>query len=170
METLQRRLADAVAPSVPFVALHADAVRGVAEILCDLQVLRCDIEEACARGLARAFLPHGLGHHLGLQVHDVGGRQVSPAGDQREPPASHPHLRTTRALAPGHVVTIEPGLYFIPMLLDAVRAGSDAQAVDWPLVEALAPCGGIRIEDDVLVTDTGCENLTRPAWEAALER
>jgi Xaa-Pro dipeptidase len=99
---------------------------------------------------------------LGLQVHDVGGRQVSPRGDRREPPASSPALRTTRDLEPGHVVTIEPGLYFIPMLLEPFRSGAAAAAFDWPLIDALAPCGGIRIEDDILVTDGGREDLTRP--------
>jgi Xaa-Pro dipeptidase len=64
-------------------------------------------------------------------------------------------------LAPGHVVTIEPGLYFIPMLLDPLRGGADAAALDWKLIDALIPMGGIRVEDDILVTDTGREDLTR---------
>ena len=77
----------------------------------------------------------------------------------RPPPEEYPTLRTTRELDTGHVVTVEPGLYFIPLLLDPIR---DSDAVDWKLVDELIPCGGVRIEDDVLVTQSGSENLTRP--------
>lgn len=162
MERLQQRLAAAVAPGESFVALHERAVEGVASILCELGVATVGVDELLERGLVLPFLPHGLGHHLGLQVHDVGGQQTTPAGDHRPPPASHPHLRTTRDLDVGHVVTIEPGLYFVPRLLDAHRQGAAAAAFDWRLVDALVPCGGIRIEDDVWVRPDGCENLTRP--------
>ena len=162
METLQQSLCEQVAPGLSFVALHERAVHGVAAILCELGVLRCGVDEAVGKGLALPFLPHGLGHHLGLQVHDVGGRQESPTGGELPPPEAHPYLRTTRTLAPGHVVTIEPGLYLIPRLLGPLRAGPDASSFHAGLLDELIPCGGIRIEDDVLVTEGGCENLTRP--------
>lgn len=162
MERLQQRLTASIEPGASYVDLHAQAVCGVAEILCDIGVLRVGLEEADERGLARAFLPHGLGHHLGLQVHDVAGQQVSREGEYRAPPAQYPHLRTTRDLAVGHVVTLEPGLYFIPQLLEEHRSGDTADAFDWSLIDALLPCGGIRIEDDIHVTSTGAENLTRP--------
>lgn len=162
MEVLQGELAGSVAPGGSYVALHARAVAGVAAILSDLGVLRVGAEQALDTGLVLPFLPHGLGHHLGLQVHDVGGQQLSPAGEHRSPPDAHPYLRTTRDLAVGHVVTVEPGLYFIPQLLEPFRSGAQAPAFDWQLVDALTACGGIRIEDDVLVTDAGAENLTRP--------
>jgi len=162
MQVLQRCLVDAVAPGVGFVELHTRAVAGVGEILCELGVLRVPISEALERGLVLPFLPHGLGHHLGLQVHDVGGQQVTQQGDTRPPPPEHSYLRTTRDLEPGHVVTIEPGLYFIEMLLAPHRSGADAEAFDWPLVDELVRCGGVRIEDDVWVTEQGREDLTRP--------
>lgn len=161
MEALQDQLVRRVAPGQGFVELHREAERGVCQLLCDLGVLRCDPADAFERGLCHPFLPHGLGHHLGLQVHDVGGLQHSVNGEFRPPPIAHPHLRTTRPLAVGNVVTIEPGLYFIPMLLDPQRAGSAADAFDWGLIDQLAQVGGIRVEDDVLVTPDGCENLTR---------
>jgi Xaa-Pro dipeptidase len=107
-------------------------------------------------------MPHGLGHHLGLQVHDVAGHQVDAAGTVVDPPPEHPFLRTTRPLAEGHLVTIEPGLYFIPMLLEPVREGEHSASVDWALVDDLVLRGGIRIEDDVWVTPDGGEDLTRP--------
>jgi len=163
MEALQRELVSRVRPGQSFIDLHAAAHRAIAALLCETGILRVEPQAAFERGLSRPFFPHGLGHHLGLQVHDVGGRQVSPAGDRRDPPPESPFLRTTRPLEPGHVVTIEPGLYFIPMLLDPCRSGADAAAFDWKLVDALVPCGGIRIEDDVLVTASGVEDLTRPS-------
>ena len=110
----------------------------------------------------RTLLPHGLGHFLGLQVHDVAGHQAAPEGGTKEPPARHPFLRTTRTIEEGQVFTIEPGLYFIPMLLREHRAGDTAACFDWDLVDRLTPCGGIRIEDNVLVTADGHRNLTRP--------
>ncbi len=107
-------------------------------------------------GLTRAFCPHGLGHLLGVQVHDVAGR-VDAAGRPPPPPEAHPALRLTRSLEAGMVVTIEPGLYVIPMLLAPTVGGSD---VDWGLVERLAGHGGIRIEDNLVVTADGARNLT----------
>jgi len=70
-------------------------------------------------------------------------------------------LRSTRTLEPGHVLTVEPGVYFIDMLLDRWRAGKNRDAINWEAVDALTPYGGVRIEDNVLVTDTGPRNLTR---------
>ena len=162
MEGLQQRLVTSVEPGGSYVELHARALWGVAEILCQLGILRVGVEEAHERSLALPFLPHGVGHHLGLQVHDVGGQQVTREGEQCPPAERYPYLRTTRDLDVGHVVTIEPGLYFIPQLLERHRGGKSANAFAWSLVDDLIPCGGIRIEDDVHVTATGAENLTRP--------
>ena len=168
MESLQRQLAESIRPGGSYVELHARAIHGVAQILSDLEILKVPADEAVQRGLASPFLPHGVGHHLGLQVHDVGGQQLTPGGERRSPPEAHPKLRTTRDLDVGQVVTVEPGLYFIPLLLARYRSGADASAFDWPLVDALVPCGGIRIEDDVHVTESGCENLTRAFLDESL--
>jgi Xaa-Pro dipeptidase len=104
-----------------------------------------------------------LGHFLGVQVHDVGGRQKSPEGGTVPPPREFPYLRTTRKVEAGQVFTIEPGLYFIEMLLRPHRTGATHDLFDWKLVDQLAPHGGIRIEDNVLVTRDGHRNLTREA-------
>ena len=123
--------------------------------------MRCSGEEAFESGVTRTFLPHGVGHHLGIQVHDVGGHQAAPGGGSAPPPPEYPFLRNTRTLEPGHVVTIEPGVYFTPVLLDALRADEASSLVDWSVVEELAPYGGVRIEDDVLCTKDGYRDLTR---------
>jgi len=127
-----------------------------------LGVLRISAEDALERRVSHTFFPHGLGHQLGLQVHDVGGNLRGPRGPRQDPPSAYPHLRNLRELSAGQVVTIEPGVYFIPMLLRALRASPHAEVVDWDVVDVLIPCGGIRIEDDVHVTGDGPEDLSRP--------
>ena len=165
MDVLQQTLCDEARSGTSFVSLHDRTHQMLAEVLAEHGIIRCAAAEAYERGLTRTFLPHGLGHLLGLQVHDAGGRLESPDGAERSPPSEHPFLRLTRPLEPGFVVTIEPGLYFIPALLNEVRNGPLRGAVNWETVERWQPYGGIRIEDDVLVTETGSRNLTRPALQ-----
>ena len=165
LDALQRQVCEAARPGTSFVSLNDRTHRLLAEVLLEHGIIRCAADEGYERGLTRVFLPHGLGHLLGLQVHDAGGRLGSIEGAEIEPPDEHPFLRMTRILEPGFVVTIEPGLYFIPALLNELRQGASGSLVDWKTVERLLPYGGIRIEDDVLVTETGSRNLTRPALE-----
>ncbi len=165
IDGMQQTLCGELRPGVDFVALHRRAHELLAEVLREHGLLRSSAEEALEHGVTRTFLPHGLGHLLGLQVHDAGGWQVSPDGVERRPPAEHPFLRLTRTVEPGFVVTIEPGVYFIPALLRTMTAPNRAH-VDWDTVERLLPFGGIRIEDDVLVGSDGIRNLTREAFAA----
>ena len=165
VDALERQLVARVTAGRPYLELHVDAHRRVAKVLHDLGVFKVSAEEAFERGLTGAFFPHGLGHHLGLQVHDVGGHQQGPDGGQVPPPEEYPALRNTRILEPGHVVTIEPGIYFIPMLLKPLREGTGAQRIDWTLVDRLTPLGGVRIEDNVLCTADEPEDFTRPLIE-----
>ena len=111
-------------------------------------------------------MPHGLGHLLGIQVHDAGGQLADASGTLAPPPAQHPTLRLTRTLEENVVVTVEPGLYFIPRFLKALREGPHHALLNWPLVEAMTPYGGIRIEDNVRITADGVENFTRDAFAA----
>lgn len=167
LDAEQQALMHHIRPGVRYLDLHEAAHRAVARILTEHDVLRCSAETAFARGLTRAFLPHGLGHLLGLQVHDVGGLQADRSGTRVAPPADYPSLRLTRTVEVNQVFTIEPGIYFIPMLLDGLRAGPDGALLNTTLVERLMPFGGIRIEDNVVVTADGVRNLTRSAFADA---
>lgn len=164
VEKVQLQLVASVRPGRDYRDLHLDCHRRLGELLIEAGVIRCGIDEALARGLTSTFFPHGLGHLIGLQVHDVAGFAASENGGRIERPDGHPFLRLTRSLGPGMAVTIEPGLYFIETLLAKLRASDDAHRVDWARVDALAPYGGIRIEDDVVCTEGEPENLTRDAF------
>jgi len=164
MDELQQSLCASVRAGVDWRDIHLLAHRLVAELLHSADVIRCEAEEALDSGVSSVFLPHGIGHLLGLQVHDVGGLLQSPQGDEIPRPPGHPYLRLTRVLEPGFVVTMEPGIYFIDPLLNQARADARATQINWARVEQLRKFGGIRIEDDLVVTATGCENLTRDAF------
>lgn len=155
-----------IEPGLSFVDLQVRMHREVADLLVRFDILRCGAESAYDRSLTDVFFPHGLGHLLGLQTHDVGGHFATENGDLAEPPPRFPKLRFTRAVEPGYVFTVEPGIYFIPSLLKELADSDAGRDVNWPKVETLLPCGGIRIEDNVLVTATAVENLTRPAFDA----
>ncbi len=163
VDALEQELARTATPGRPYLDVHLQAHQGVARVLSELGVLRVSAEEALAKGLTHPFFPHGVGHQLGIQVHDVAGRQANPSGTKAPPPREHPYLRNTRTIEPGQVFTIEPGIYFIPMLLRPVRSGALAGDVDWSVVDALLPLGGVRVEDNVHVTEAGPRNLTREA-------
>jgi Xaa-Pro dipeptidase len=146
--------------------VHLSAHQHIAELLQEADITLCDADEAVDTGLSSVFMPHGLGHLLGLQVHDAGGLQKSPEGGEIPRPEGHPFLRLTRLLEEGFVVTMEPGMYFIDQLLNEARSDSRGAKINWPRVEALRKFGGIRIEDNLAITATGCENLTRDAFQA----
>ena len=139
---------------------------GLAGVLAEQDIVRMSAEAMVAAGVSSVFFPHGLGHPIGLQVHDVAGFHANEAGDTIPRPPGHPYLRMTRTLEEDFVVTIEPGLYFIPMLLEQLRAGPHATHVNWSKVEHLTKFGGIRIEHEVRATRGEPENLTRDAFAA----
>lgn len=162
METLQQELAAAPRPGMKYLDLHVRAHALIGDLLHRAGVLKVAGDAAVEKGLTRPFFPHGLGHFLGIQVHDVAGRFADREGTLAPPPAVYPSLRTTRTIEERMVFTIEPGLYFIPMLLEEHRGGAHAADFDWALVDRLTPYGGIRVEDDVVVEAKGVRNLTRP--------
>ena len=162
MQAHQNQLIDSIAPGRTFADLHSQMHQQLAQVLRDADLITCSAAEALDAGITETFCPHGLGHLLGLQVHDVGGHLANARGEAAPPPANYPALRFTRAMQTDQVFTIEPGLYFIPMLLNKLL--SEGVAVNWATVEELAPYGGIRIEDNVRVLEHGVENLTRDAF------
>jgi len=166
MDALQQRICAEAQAGVEFVDLNALAHRQLAQLMFDSDILKAKPEEALASHITSAFLPHGLGHLLGLQVHDAGGRIADIRGTQLPPPKAHPWLRLTRCLQANMVVTIEPGLYFIDSLLDPLRSGKTAKLVNWRRVDELMPLGGIRIEDNIRIGESAHENLTRAAFAA----
>jgi len=144
--------------------VHLTAHRLLGNVMHAIGLTRIDGEEALERGVTSVFFPHGIGHLLGLQVHDVGGVMGGVDGVERARPEGHPYLRLTRMLEPGVVVTVEPGIYFIDSLLKVAHDGAKREFIDWAVVEELRPCGGVRIEDNVVTTATAPENMTRDAF------
>ena len=149
---------DRCRPGVEWREVHLDAARTIGAGLVELGLLRGSVEELISSGAVALFFPHGLGHLIGLTVHDAGGY---PEGRER---SSHPqlrYLRTDRPLEAGMITSVEPGVYFIEALLgdEAVRA-QHADTVVWAEVDPLRGFGGIRIEDDVHVTNDGPEVLS----------
>ncbi|MDH3491722.1 MAG: Xaa-Pro dipeptidase, partial [Gammaproteobacteria bacterium] len=164
MDTMQQEIVSKVEVGVDYRDLHIGTHKMLAEVLVDAEFATGDPDTLLETGVTSAFFPHGLGHLLGIQVHDVGGFMENESGTTIDPPSGHPFLRLTRVLQENMVLTIEPGLYVIDMLLENLRGTPAEKLVNWDTVEWLRPFGGIRIEDDVRVLVSDQENLTRDAF------
>jgi len=166
MDKMQQTLCAGLRAGVDWRDVHLQAHALTGALLREADITTCNAEEAVATGVTSVFLPHGLGHLLGIEVHDVGGFMESPDGGDIPRPEGHPFLRLTRVLQKGFVVTVEPGIYFIDQLLDAAKTDARASKINWSRISSLRKFGGIRIEDNVAVTETGSENLTRDAFRS----
>jgi Xaa-Pro dipeptidase len=164
MDAVQRELCSGMRPGVDYRDMHLRAHTMIAGILEQFGIITVDADTAVATGLSSVFFPHGLGHFLGIQTHDVAGLIADVEGTPIPRPEGHPFLRLTRVLEPGNVLTVEPGLYFIDSLLEKWRSRNGREGVNWSLVDELRPYGGIRIEDDIVVTEDEPVNLTRPVF------
>jgi Xaa-Pro aminopeptidase len=156
-------------PGKEYRDLHLEASERLAAGLVDLGLMRGSPAGLVEQDATALFFPHGLGHMLGLATHDAGG---CLAGRKRSERPTLRFLRADLPLQPGYVVTIEPGLYFIPALLtDPARRERYRDAVNWERVDRVLDLGGIRIEDDVVVTERGPEVLSAeiPKSVAAIE-
>ncbi len=160
----QLRLCDEIVAGRDYREVHLSAHRILGDAMHEIGLTTVGGADALERGVTGVFFPHGIGHLLGLQVHDVGGVMGDLKGGERTRPEGHPYLRLTRMLEPGVVVTVEPGIYFIDSLLAAARGGPNRSLIDWAVVDELRPFGGIRIEDNVVATDGKPENMTRDAF------
>lgn len=164
VDKAQQSLIAMIPELADFVEFHERAHLAMAEVLVAQRIVTCSATAAFEQQLTDIFYPHGTGHLLGLQTHDIGGHIVDAEGTEGEPPTRFPSLRLIRQIEEDLVFTVEPGLYFIPVLLDRVRGHQD---INWPLVEKLTPFGGVRIEDNVLVEEDGVRNFTRAAFTVA---
>jgi len=163
----QLLLCDEIVAGRDYRDVHLSAHRILGDAMHRLGLIKVDGAAAVELGVTSVFFPHGIGHLLGLQVHDVGGVLADSAGHERQRPQGHPYLRLTRMLEPGVVVTVEPGIYMIDSLLSTAHADGRRAYIEWPLVEALRPFGGVRIEDNLVTTASGPENMTRNAFAGA---
>jgi Xaa-Pro dipeptidase len=161
----QLALCGQVKSGLDYRELHLQCHLRLAGVLNALDIVNMDPASMLEKRVTSTFFPHGLGHPIGLQVHDVAGFS-DENGTLIPRPDGHPFLRMTRTLEPGMVVTIEPGLYFIPSLLAELKLRPEAKAVNWQKVEQLMPYGGVRIEDEVHCTHGDPENLSRDAFAA----
>ena len=167
LDARQQALIASIKPGLNYLELHETMHRAIGDLLAQFDLVDCSGAEAFESRITDAFIPHGLGHLIGLQTHDVAGHMVSADGGMRPPPDRYAALRLTRDIAADQIFTIEPGLYFIPMLLDDLRSKPAGKHVKWPVVAQYMQYGGIRIEDNVYVTRDGVVNLTRDAFAAA---
>ena len=167
VDTAQQEICQRVVAGTAFEQLQHEATWRLMDVLRDAGIITVSAATALETQLNQVFFPHGLGHLLGAQVHDVGGLMADEDGNLSPPRPAYPALRLTRTLAPNMVVTIEPGIYFIAQLLERARASSFATSICWHQVDALMRYGGIRIEDNVVCTEGAPENMTRAAFGAA---
>ena len=156
--SVEKRAIQGCRPGVEWKDLHLEAARGLTDGLIQLGILRGRVDTLIERDAHRLFFPHGLGHLVGLGVRDGSGLAPGRTKDLRP---TFRHLRSDLPLQAGYVTTVEPGLYFIPALLqDPANRAKYADEVAWSRVDEYQHLGGVRIEDNVLVTDTEPEVLT----------
>jgi Xaa-Pro dipeptidase len=164
VDTAQQALCDEIVAGRDYREVHLSAHRALGDVMQRVGLTKLPGQAALELGVTSVFFPHGIGHLLGLQVHDVGGVMADTSGHERQRPEGHPYLRLTRMLEPGVVVTVEPGIYLIDSLLAAAHADARRAHIDWGVVEELKPFGGIRIEDNVVAAAARAENMTRDAF------
>ncbi|MCF0204057.1 MAG: M24 family metallopeptidase, partial [Muribaculaceae bacterium] len=153
------------APGVKWMDVHFEVCRQMIDRLKDLGLMKGNTDDALANGAHAMFMPHGLGHMMGMDVHDMEGLGQTYVGFDEE---TRPNLeqfgtnclRCGRRLEEGFVMTVEPGIYFIPDLIDDWRASKhNAEYLNFDMLDTYKDFGGIRIEDDLLITANGCRFL-----------
>ncbi len=164
----------AAKPGVPFKEIHLLAAETIMQGLKDAGIMKGDVKEGVLKGAHTLFFPHGLGHPMGMDVHDLEGLGENVVGYDEEVQRSKEFglafLRFGRKLKEGFVMTIEPGIYFIPDLIDQWKAEKKhAEYINYDVVETYRDFGGIRIEDDILVTADGCRVLGTPIPKTVAE-
>ena len=156
-------------PGITYQSVHRNAYKILFEGLRDLGLMKGDTEEALNAGAPALFMPHGLGHAMGLDVHDMENLGETLVGyddeTQRDTRFGYRSLRFGKRLEPGHVITVEPGIYFIPQLIEKWKAEKiNTEFIHFNKLEDYYSFGGIRMEDDIVITPDGC----RPVYEKRL--
>lgn len=146
-----------------YEAFNLSSLYLIAKLLVDFRLVKSTPEAILEQNILRYFMPHTLGHFMGIQVHDVGGEFINAKGCKFINKSSL-NFKMGRLISEGHVLTVEPGIYFINSLLDELFASKFKELINWSLVELLKPYGGVRIEDNILITSTGMENFTRRSF------
>ena len=154
-----------IKPGVVYQQCHLAAARCAVEGLIQLGLMRGDVDKAVKDGAYGLFFPHGLGHQIGLDVHDMEGLGEDHVGYSKELPRPEQFglsaLRFAKPLKKGMIITVEPGLYFIPALIDLWKSENKcAEYINFDAINAYRDFGGIRIEDNVLITENGYDNLS----------
>ena len=155
---------EAARPGISYRDIHLGAAKIIVQGLKNIGLVHGDVDEMVAAGVQGLFMPHGLGHNMGLDVHDMedlGENHVGYDPDQvRAKQLGLGSLRMARKLVPGHVITDEPGIYFIPALIEKWKIeGHNARFIDFAKLESYYDFGGIRLEDDLLITEGGARLL-----------
>ncbi|MDP5459256.1 Xaa-Pro dipeptidase [Alishewanella sp. SMS8] len=161
VQNVHLQVVDAIKPGNKYTDLQFLTHRLLAQVLIDFDFVRSSVDTIVDTGISSTFFPHGVGHHLGLQVHDVGGFMADERGTHVASPEQHPFLRCTRLIEPSMVFTIEPGLYFIDSLLADWQEKTENKLFNWQKIDAFRQFGGIRIEDNIIVHRERNENMTR---------
>ncbi len=163
----QLKAIELLKPGISYRDIHIEAAKIITQGLKDIGLMKGDVEEAVNNGAHALFFPHGLGHMLGLDVHDMEGLGENFVGYdesvERSKQFGLAYLRFAKRLKPGHVITVEPGIYFIPQLIDLWKKQKKFSSfIIYKRVEKFKDFGGIRIEDDLLITRTGHRILGKP--------
>jgi len=168
IDQMQQEIIDLIKIDMDYIELHIKAHEKIAAIIQQIGLANGSIEALVKNKITDIFFPHGLGHFLGLQVHDVGGFLENSQGKEINRSDRYPFLRLNRKIQENQVFTIEPGLYVIDLLINKAKVNGTYKMLNLKQIEWLKPYGGIRIEDNIRVLDKGIENLTRNAFDEIL--
>jgi Xaa-Pro aminopeptidase len=151
-------------PGITYQSVHRNACKIVFEGLRDSGLMKGDTEAALEAGAPALFMPHGLGHALGLDVHDMENLGETFVGYddeiKRDTRFGYSSLRFGKRLEPGHVITVEPGIYFIPQLIEKWKAEKiNTEFINFDKLKDYYSFGGIRLEDDIVITPDGCRQI-----------
>ncbi|MDE1462850.1 Xaa-Pro dipeptidase [Spartinivicinus poritis] len=163
LDQAQQWIIQQIKTGMDYAALHDQMHQRIATILTELEIVNTTADACYEQQLTRSFFPHGLGHLIGLQTHDVGGWQQDEQGTLLNAHPDYPFLRLQRPITERMAFTIEPGIYFIDLLLDQLSS-VQKKLINWSVVDVLKPYGGVRIEDTIIVQQQGTHNITRDSF------